>query len=192
MRAEPLLTSDVIGLTKVAPLSRRGFMTASAAVTAGYTLAAGPVRADVIKTETDGLSVGEVKIKVADGEMRLTKGHCGMCWRGICAAFERSVALARRRWRMSAASTAPFSVGSSGPNEASRLTTLRASLADSKLKPGFCWMTVLSRTCAPVRINEQSKPHFPALLTDVRGYSGSRISRPSGQLLDPERTSERA
>jgi hypothetical protein len=36
-----------------------------------------------------------------------------------------------------------------------------------------------------VRINEQSKPHFPALLTDVRsrGYSGSRISRPSGQLL---------
>ncbi len=44
MSAEPV-TSDVIGLTKVAPLSRRGFMTASAAVTAGYTLAAGPVRA---------------------------------------------------------------------------------------------------------------------------------------------------
>ena len=44
MSAEPLPTSDVIGLTKVAPLSRRGFMTASAAVTAGYTLAAGPVR----------------------------------------------------------------------------------------------------------------------------------------------------
>jgi hypothetical protein len=36
----------VIGLTKVAPLSRRDFMAASAAVTAGYTLAAGPVRAD--------------------------------------------------------------------------------------------------------------------------------------------------
>src|SRR5271167_663468 len=69
MRAEPILTSDVIGLTKVAPLSRRGFMTASAAVAAGYTLAAGPVRADVIKTDTDGLEVGEVKIKVADGEM---------------------------------------------------------------------------------------------------------------------------
>jgi carboxymethylenebutenolidase len=42
MSAEPLLTSDVIGLTKIAPFSRRGFMTASAAVTAGYTLAAGP------------------------------------------------------------------------------------------------------------------------------------------------------
>src|ERR1700682_4499500 len=69
MSAEPLLTSDVIGLTKVAPFSRRGFMTASAAVTAGYTLAAGPVRADVIKTDTNGLTAGDAKIKVADGEM---------------------------------------------------------------------------------------------------------------------------
>jgi carboxymethylenebutenolidase len=69
MGAEPLQTPDVIGLTKVAPFSRRGFMTASAAVTAGYTLAAGPVRADVIKTDTDGLTAGEAKIKVADGEM---------------------------------------------------------------------------------------------------------------------------
>jgi carboxymethylenebutenolidase len=69
MRAEPMLTSDVIGLTKPAPLSRRGFMTASAAVTAGYTLAAGPVRADVVKTDTVGLNAGDAKIKVADGEM---------------------------------------------------------------------------------------------------------------------------
>jgi carboxymethylenebutenolidase len=38
--------SDVEGLTKVAPLSRRGFMTAAGAAAAGYTLAAGPVRAD--------------------------------------------------------------------------------------------------------------------------------------------------
>jgi carboxymethylenebutenolidase len=64
-----LLTPDVVGLTKAAPLSRRGFMTASAAVTAGYTLAAGPVRADVIKTDTAGLDAGDVRIKVADGEM---------------------------------------------------------------------------------------------------------------------------
>ena len=69
MSAEPLPTADVIGLTKVAPFSRRGFMTASAAVTAGYTLAAGPVRADVIKTDTSGLTTGDAKIKVADGEM---------------------------------------------------------------------------------------------------------------------------
>src|SRR5437764_545101 len=69
MSAEPLLTPDVIGLTKVAPFSRRGFMTATAAVTAGYTLAAGPVRAEVIKTDTNGLTAGDAKIKVADGEM---------------------------------------------------------------------------------------------------------------------------
>jgi carboxymethylenebutenolidase len=69
MSAETLLTSDVVGLTKPAPVSRRGFMTASAAVAAGYTLAAGPVRADVIKTDTDGLDAGDCKIKVADGEM---------------------------------------------------------------------------------------------------------------------------
>src|SRR6201994_564197 len=69
MSADPSLASDVIGLTKARPFSRRGFMTASAAVAAGYTLAAGPVRADVIKTDTDGLDAGDTKIKVADGEM---------------------------------------------------------------------------------------------------------------------------
>jgi len=69
MSAEPLLTSDIIGLTTTAPVSRRGFMTASAAAAAGYTLAAGPVRADVIKTGSEGLTVGDARIKVADGEM---------------------------------------------------------------------------------------------------------------------------
>ena len=69
MSAEPILTSDVFGLTKTAQFSRRGFMTASAAVAAGYTLAAGPVRADVIKTDTEGLDSGDTKIKVADGDM---------------------------------------------------------------------------------------------------------------------------
>jgi carboxymethylenebutenolidase len=69
MSTETLLPSDVVGLTKPAPVSRRGFMTASAAVAAGYTLATGPVRADVIKTNTDGLDAGDTMIKVADGEM---------------------------------------------------------------------------------------------------------------------------
>ena len=69
MSADSMLTSDVVGLTKRDPLSRRGFMTASAAVAAGYTLAAGPVRADVIKTDSNGLTVGDAKIEVADGEM---------------------------------------------------------------------------------------------------------------------------
>src|SRR3954464_6225974 len=69
MTAEPLLTSDIVGLTRTAPLSRRGFMTASAATAAGYTLAAGPVRADVVTTDSNGLTAGEAKVKVSDGEM---------------------------------------------------------------------------------------------------------------------------
>src|SRR6201991_2693820 len=68
MNAETL-QSDIIGLTKTAPLSRRGFMTASAAAAAGYTLAAGPVRADVITTDTNGLEAGAAKIKVTGDEM---------------------------------------------------------------------------------------------------------------------------
>lgn len=69
MTAKPNFTSDAVGLTKVAPFSRRGFMAASAAAAAGYTLAAGPVRADAIKTDTDGLDTGEARIKVSGGEM---------------------------------------------------------------------------------------------------------------------------
>ena len=44
-------------------------MTASAAAAAGYTLAAGPVRAQAVTTDTTGLKVGEAKVKVAGGEM---------------------------------------------------------------------------------------------------------------------------
>jgi len=64
------LPSDVIGLSKVMPpLSRRGFMSSSAAAAAGYTLAAGPVRADAIETDTKGLDAGMAKVAVTGGEM---------------------------------------------------------------------------------------------------------------------------
>src|SRR5262249_49844995 len=71
MSAQPKLMSDVEGLAhQVDPLSRRGFfLAASAAAAAGYTLAAGPVRADEIHTDTTGLTAGEAKVKVSDGEM---------------------------------------------------------------------------------------------------------------------------
>src|SRR5262249_20694690 len=71
MSAQPKLMPDVEGLAhQVDPLSRRGFfLAASAAAAAGYTLAAGPVRADAIHTDTTGISVGEAKVKVSDGEM---------------------------------------------------------------------------------------------------------------------------
>jgi carboxymethylenebutenolidase len=64
------LPTDIVGLSKVMPpLSRRGFMSSSAAAAAGYTLAAGPVRADVIHTDSAGLDAGDTKIKVSDGEL---------------------------------------------------------------------------------------------------------------------------
>jgi carboxymethylenebutenolidase len=69
MTAETRIASDLSGLLKVSPLSRRGFMSASAAAAAGYTLAAGPVRAEAIKTDTTGLDAGSASVKVAGGEM---------------------------------------------------------------------------------------------------------------------------
>jgi carboxymethylenebutenolidase len=51
------------------PLSRRSFVAATA-VTAGYTLAAGPICAQtVVRTDTQGLTVGDVKIPASGGEM---------------------------------------------------------------------------------------------------------------------------
>jgi carboxymethylenebutenolidase len=71
MNVHAKLASDIEGLShQVDPLSRRGFfLAASAAAAAGYTLAAGPVRADAIHTDTSGLTAGDAKVKVADGEM---------------------------------------------------------------------------------------------------------------------------
>jgi carboxymethylenebutenolidase len=71
MNVHAKLASDIEGLAHQSdPLSRRGFfLTASAAAAAGYTLAAGPVRADAIHTDTAGLTAGDAKVKVADGEM---------------------------------------------------------------------------------------------------------------------------
>lgn len=71
MTARRSLASDISGLTKKPPLSRRDFMSASAAIAAGYTLAAGPVRAEAIKTDTNGLDAGMSSVKVDGGEMPL-------------------------------------------------------------------------------------------------------------------------
>jgi carboxymethylenebutenolidase len=64
------LPSDIVGLAKVMPpLSRRGFMSSSAAAAAGYTLAAGPVRADAIHTDSKGLEAGDARVAVTGGDM---------------------------------------------------------------------------------------------------------------------------
>jgi carboxymethylenebutenolidase len=71
MSAQPQLPSDIEGLARqVDPLSRRGFfMSSAAAAAAGYTLAAGPVRAQAVTTDTAGLTVGDAKVKVEGGDM---------------------------------------------------------------------------------------------------------------------------
>ena len=64
------LPSDIVGLAKVMPpLSRRGSMSSSAAAAAGYTLAAGPARAEVIHTDSRGLKAGDSKVTVPGGDM---------------------------------------------------------------------------------------------------------------------------
>ena len=69
MTATTEIASDIVGLIKTAPVSRRGFMSTTAAAAAGYTLAAGPVNAQVVTTDTAGLTAGEAKVKVDGGEM---------------------------------------------------------------------------------------------------------------------------
>jgi len=70
MNVHSKIPSDIIGLITPQPVSRRSFfMTASAAATAGYTLAAGPVRAQVVATDTTGLKVGDATVKVNGGDM---------------------------------------------------------------------------------------------------------------------------
>jgi carboxymethylenebutenolidase len=71
MSGKPQLPSEVEGLARqFDPLSRRGFfMSSAAAAAAGYTLAAGPVRAQPVTTDSAGLTVGDAKVKVEGGEM---------------------------------------------------------------------------------------------------------------------------
>jgi carboxymethylenebutenolidase len=64
-----LLSRQENAMTQSAPLSRRDFMTATAAAAAGYTLAAGPVRAGPIHTDASGLLTGAGSVKVAGGFM---------------------------------------------------------------------------------------------------------------------------
>ena len=52
---------------RISPASRRGFLVTSLAT--GFALAAGPVRAEAIVTDAEGLEAGEVKVPVSDAEV---------------------------------------------------------------------------------------------------------------------------
>jgi carboxymethylenebutenolidase len=57
---------DKDNLFTAMPIGRRGFVST---LVAGFTLAAGPVSADAIVTDSNGLDAGEVSIPVADGKI---------------------------------------------------------------------------------------------------------------------------
>src|SRR5262249_49446260 len=61
------LESQVKSLTPLTDFSRRGFMLTS--LTAGFALAVQPVSAETITTDTNGLTAGEVKVPVKDGQI---------------------------------------------------------------------------------------------------------------------------
>ena len=61
------LMTELEGLQPRTRWSRRGFVMTSLAT--GFALAAGPVSAEMIVTDTSGLDVAEVKVPTADGEM---------------------------------------------------------------------------------------------------------------------------
>ncbi len=62
-----MLDSQLKALTPPTRFSRRGFVVTG--LTAGFALAAQPVSADTITTDSQGLIAGEVKLPVADGEI---------------------------------------------------------------------------------------------------------------------------
>lgn len=55
------------------PISRRVF--AATSLVAGFTLAAGPLRAGAIVTDSNGLVAGEVRVPVADGAIPAWRAH---------------------------------------------------------------------------------------------------------------------
>lgn len=64
----PNLQVSTSGKKMVKDITRRQFI-ATAVLTTGFTLAVQPISASVIKTDTQGLVAGEVKIPVQDGEI---------------------------------------------------------------------------------------------------------------------------
>jgi len=58
---------ELLAMVPRTSFSRRGFVVTSLA--SGFALAAGPVSAEAITTDTTGLVAGEVKVPTADGEM---------------------------------------------------------------------------------------------------------------------------
>src|SRR6516225_9369935 len=68
-RREPAEKGAINMVSPQSQIGNERELPSGSAVSMGYTLAAGPVRAEAIKTDTEGLDAGLAKIKVAGGEM---------------------------------------------------------------------------------------------------------------------------
>ena len=177
MKVQKLL-SDVVGLSKVMPpLSRRGFMTSSAAAAAGYTLAAGPVRADVIRTDTNGLISGGAQVMVPGGNMPVYP------WKfSDCTNTSRT---SRVGWAISARSP-------------SRQTSISARASTSRRLPKSrtcCRSSTASRTpsCSPIstpRLHGRSRKVVTAI--DSASWASAVVVAPCGSIRPIIPTSRRA
>lgn len=61
------MNTDLLGLAVKSDFTRRGFVVTSLAT--GFALSVQPVSAETIKTDSEGLEAGEVKVPTKDGEM---------------------------------------------------------------------------------------------------------------------------
>ena len=109
---------DQLNLLPNADVSRRGFVVTSLA--AGFALAAQPVSAQTISTDTNGLEAGDVKIPVTDGESPLI-GHC-----------RRERGRSRSSWwcRRSSASTSTSRTSAGGLPSSATSPSRRSSTRD--------------------------------------------------------------
>ena len=128
--SNPKLMPDIEGLAhQVDPLSRRGFfMTASAAAAAGYTLAAGPVRADAIN---DRHQRAQCRRRQGQGRRRRDAGL-------FRAARQRAEPAGHPRlpWRFSACTNTSRTSPAGSPSSArsrSRPTTISARATSTKI-----------------------------------------------------------
>jgi carboxymethylenebutenolidase len=197
------LPADVTGLWTPPPLSRRGFMSQTAAAAAGYTLLTGPVRAEAITTDTAGLNVGEGRVMVAGGEMPVyfARPATGSNWPVVLVAMEifglheyiRDVV--RRLARLGAFAIAPDYYFRSG-TDLTKVTEMSKLLGIVNAKPDAELITDLDATVAWAKSQGGNTDRL-GIIGFCRGgrtvweYCAARAAPKAGvafygPLLDPE------
>ncbi len=198
--------SDIEGLSRAAPLSRRLFMAASSAAAAGYTLAAGPVRADAITTSAEGLDAGMATTPVPGGAMPLYFARPEgvknppiiLVAMEIFGLHEYIKDVARRLARLGAFAIAPdlyFRMGDltkigdiqqllplvNSKSDAELFADLDATVAFAKAQGGDAGRLGIIGFCRGGRTVWLYATHNPALKAGVAFY-GSLMDKPSAAM----------